>query len=256
VNTVIVSMACVAFLCAALLCAPAMAQEGDDVKDIYASEEAWTEAAGAALVERAGFHYVATDPNLPRVLLYGDSISIGYTQYVQDILKGKVTVQRIPCNGGDTESGFAKLAQAGLQKGKWDLIHFNWGLHDLKRMRTEGDKRVMDAENGEQVCPVDDYVANMKKLVALMKASGARLIWAPTTPVPEGSAGRKVGDAKLYNEAVLPLMKQEGVPVNDLYALVYPKLSEYQRPANVHFLPEGSEAMAKQVAEKILAALK
>jgi acyl-CoA thioesterase-1 len=233
-----------------------MAQEGDDVKDIYASEEAWAEAAGPNLVKRDGFHYVKTDPSLPRVLLYGDSISIGYTQYVQDILKGKVIVQRIPCNGGDTASGFAKLAQAGLQRGKWDVIHFNWGLHDLKYMRNDDGKQVLDVENGQQVCPVDEYVENMKKLVALMKASGAKLIWATTTPVPEGSGGRKVGDAKLYNEAVLPLMKQEGVPVNDLYALVYPKLSEYQRPANVHFLPEGSEPMAKQVAQKILAALK
>ncbi|MFQ5811483.1 MAG: SGNH/GDSL hydrolase family protein, partial [Armatimonadota bacterium] len=65
----------------------------------------------------------------------------------------------------------------------------------------------------------------------------------------------KVGDAKRYNEAVLPLMKQEGVAVNDLYALVYPRLEEYQRPANVHFLPEGSKVMAEQVAAMILEAL-
>jgi len=175
---------------------------------------------------------------------------------VQELLNGKATVQRIPWNGGDTGSGFDKLKQVGLAKGRWDVIHFNWGLHDLKYVRTEGEKTILDAETGEQVRSVEAYAENMKELIALMKASGARLIFATTTPVPPGAGGRNVGDAKRYNEAVLPLMKQEGVMVNDLYALVYPKLSEYQRPANVHFLPEGSQAMAKQVAAKILEALK
>ncbi|MFQ5809028.1 MAG: alpha/beta hydrolase family protein, partial [Armatimonadota bacterium] len=73
------------------------------VSDIYASEGAWRAAVGDKLVGRPGFQYVPTDPDLPRALLYGDSISIGYTPYVQELLKGKVTVQRISCNGGDTE---------------------------------------------------------------------------------------------------------------------------------------------------------
>jgi len=237
------------------LCNFAAAQGADGVNDIYSSEEAWTAAVGAKLAKTPAFRYVPTDPNLPRILLYGDSISIGYTADVQELLKGRATVQRIPCNGGDTASGFDKLKQVGLEKGKWDVIHFNWGLHDLKYMRQEGAKQVLDSEKGEQVRSVEEYTENMKRLVALMKPSGAKLIWATTTPVPPGSGGRKVGDAKRYNEAVLPLMEQEGVMVNDLYSLVYPKLEECQRPANVHFLPEGSKAMAQQVAAKVLEAL-
>ena len=41
------------------------------------------------------------DPKLPRVLLIGDSISIGYTTGVRKELKGRANVHRIPgCGSG------------------------------------------------------------------------------------------------------------------------------------------------------------
>src|SRR5262245_2767243 len=77
------------------------------------------------------FEKVVDDPKLPRVLLVGDSISIGYTLPVRTLLKGKANVHRVPENGGPTTNGLAKLS-AWLGNGKWDVIHFNFGLHDLK----------------------------------------------------------------------------------------------------------------------------
>jgi acyl-CoA thioesterase-1 len=234
----------------------AVATAGEPSEDIYASRESWVKALGnPKLLKNPAFAYVETDPDLPRVLLYGDSISIGYTPYVRELLDGVVTVQRIPCNGGDTASGFAKLKQAGMEKGKWDVIHFNWGLHDLKYLAENGRSLARDPEKGTQVRSVEEYERNLERLVALLQSSGARLVFATTTPVPPGSAGRREGDAKRYNESALRVMQKHGIAVNDLYGLVYPKLKEYQRPANVHFLPEGSKAMARQVALEILKAL-
>jgi len=74
---------------------------------------------------------------LPRVLLIGDSISIGYTLDTRKLLAGKVNVHRIPTNGGPTSRGLESLDE-WLGKGKWDVIHFNWGLHDLKYMGPKG----------------------------------------------------------------------------------------------------------------------
>jgi len=73
-----------------------------------------------------------TDVNatLPNVLIIGDSVSIGYTKPVMELLKGKANVQRVPVNCGNT-----KTALTGLDKWlgdiHWDIISFNWGLHDL-----------------------------------------------------------------------------------------------------------------------------
>ena len=73
---------------------------------------------------------VPNNPSLPRVLLIGDSISIGYTLPVREQLAGTANVQRIPENGGPTALGLAKL-EAWLGTNRWDVFHFNRALHDL-----------------------------------------------------------------------------------------------------------------------------
>src|SRR5881396_740319 len=77
------------------------------------------------------FAPVIDQPGLARVLLIGDSISIGYTATVRKELAGKANVHRIPENGADTANGLKKI-DAWLGNSRWDVIHFNWGLHDLK----------------------------------------------------------------------------------------------------------------------------
>jgi len=201
------------------------------------------------LRNRPAFAFVKEDPNLPRVLLIGDSISIGYTPAVRRLLAGKANVLRIPENGGPTRKGLEKL-ESWLGKRQWDVIHSNWGLHDLKRL-LDGEK---DIRGEWQVSP-EDYKRNLDKLVARLMATGARLIWAHTTPVPQGAAGRIQGESVRANEIARKVMAKHHVPVNDLHRYVLPHVAKYQNPKNVHFTPEGSEFLAKQVAAKILAAL-
>ena len=187
---------------------------------------------------------------LPRVLLIGDSISIGYTLPTRALLKGKANLHRIPTNGGPTTRGLASLDK-WLGKGKWDVIHFNWGLHDLKYMNPKGG---LDSKGKQQV-PPDPYEKNLRELVKRLRATGAKLIWASTTPVPEGSGGRVQGDAAKYNQIARKIMADNGIAVDDLYAFALPKLKDIQRPKNVHFTPGGSKALAEQVAAAILKAL-
>src|SRR5690606_6324309 len=61
---------------------------------------------------------------LPRVLLIGDSISIGYTLDVREMLKGEANVHRPPANCRSTNQGMISL-DSWLGKEKWDVIHFN-----------------------------------------------------------------------------------------------------------------------------------
>jgi acyl-CoA thioesterase-1 len=182
---------------------------------------------------------------LPRVLLIGDSISIGYTVPVRDLLKGKANVHRIPENGGPTPNGTAKLTK-WLGTNKWDVIHFNWGLHDLKYMETT-----------KAQVSLADYEKNLRELVKQLKATNAKLIWCATTPVPDANLTppRKDTDVQAYNAVARKVMDENKVPTNDLYAHTLPKLADVQRPANVHFTPSGSEFLAKKVAKSIEEAL-
>jgi lysophospholipase L1-like esterase len=201
--------------------------------------------AALANPDRAAFEPIQDDPKLPRVLLIGDSISIGYTLAVREQLWGRANVHRIPTNGGPTTNGLARLKQ-WLGDGKWDVIHFNWGLHDLKVM----------PDGNRQVSP-EAYEKNLRELVTQLKATGAKLIWASTTPVPEGklSPPRSNADVQAYNRLAAVIMAEHQVAIDDLYEFARPRLADIQRPANVHFTEAGSKFLASQVAASIAAAL-
>jgi len=190
------------------------------------------------------FEKITDEPGLPRVLLIGDSISIGYTLPVRDLLKGKANVHRIGENGGPTINGTAKI-DTWLAGGKWDVIHFNWGLHDIK------------TDTGKHQVSIEDYERNLRDLVKKMKATGAKLIWCSTTPVPEGELKppRKDADVVAFNAVAKKVMDENGIAIDDLYAYALPRLKDIQRPVNVHFSPDGSKVLAKQVASSIEAAL-
>lgn len=182
---------------------------------------------------------------LPRVLLIGDSISIGYTVATRKLLEGKANVHRIPANGGPTKNGVANIAK-WLGTSKWDVIHFNWGIHDLKFM-----------PDGKRQIEPSDYEANLRSLVATLKATGAKLIWATTTSIPDGelSPGRKFGQVPEYNAIAAKVMAENGVAIDDLNAHITPNLATMQNARDVHYTGAGSEHLAKKVAEEIGRAL-
>ena len=189
---------------------------------------------------------------LPQVLIIGDSISIGYFRPVKELLAGKAIVQHNQGNAQHTANGLARLAE-WLGDTKWDVIHFNHGLHDLKYVDEQG--RNTSVEKGRQQIPIEQYEKNLEKLVTELKKTGAKLIFATTTPVPDGTGIRVKGDAQRYNVAAERVMDRHGVPVTDLYSFALSHLAEIQRPQNVHFTAEGSRLLAEEVAYNILRAL-
>jgi len=190
---------------------------------------------------------------LPRVLLIGDSISIGYTLATRELLAGKANVHRIPTNGGPTTRGLDHI-DSWLGDQHWDVIHFNWGLHDLKYIDSRGD--LTDVSTGQIQVPLAAYRKNLQTLTRRLKQTGAELIWCATTPVPEGAKGRIPGDEVRYNAVAREVMREEGVAIDDLYTFAMPRLAEIGKPADVHYTPEGSRKLATQVAGSIEAALK
>lgn len=216
------------------------------------------EASAATRKVNPAYAIVVDDPALPRVLLIGDSISIGYTAPAREALAGKVNLHRIPENGGDTRRGLDNLAKwLAPENGSWDLIHFNWGLWDLcyrnPEAETQGNR---DKVHGTLTHTSAEYAANLEQLARQLQQTGAKLIFATTTPVPEGELGRKVGDDIIYNQAAREVMKRLGIPVNDLHHIMADRMSDYARaPGDVHFTPEGSELLGKAVAKTIISAL-
>ena len=172
-----------------------------------------------------------------KILVIGDSISIGYTPFVTAALKGKATVVHNTGNAAHTRNGVAKIDE-WLSDTKWDVIHFNFGLHDLKIM-----------EDGKHQVPLDEYAENLHSIVQRLKQTKAKLIWASTTPVPAGKISplREPADVPKFNAVAARMMQLENIPVNDLFSADH----SGQTPANVHYSPAGYQALAQRVVKAL-----
>ncbi len=181
--------------------------------------------------------FVRDDPKLPRVLLIGDSVSRGYTQNVRKMLQGKANVHRAPANCGPTALGLKKI-DVWLGDGQWEVIHFNFGIHDRNT-------------------PVDDYQQRLKQLVKRMQKTGAKLVWASTTPIPDDPTKKQTAASIVERNAIAAqVMKTHQVVINDLFIAVTPHLEKLQNPNDVHFNAAGYEFLGQRVAEAITQALK
>ena len=204
------------------------------------TEAEWWSLVPEPFRDRPELAYVQDDLALPRVLLLGDSISMSYTIPVRRRLAGVAKVHRAPDNCRSTRHSLTDLDRY-LGDGGWRVIHCNWGIHDITRT---------DGPDVRQV-EVDEYGRNLDALFERLEATGARLIWATTTPVQEGTPNREPDDVARYNAVAYGIVSARGIAVDDLYALTLPRMAELQPPRNVHFTAAGAEVLAEQVARSI-----
>lgn len=219
-----------------------------------------TPEVGSQAENSKKLHWAFTpDPGLPNVLLLGDSISIGYTLSVRKLLAGKANVFRPvtadgqgPVNCSGTTAG-VKGIDDWLAGRKWDVIHFNWGLHDLKHVTAPVTGSNSNNPGDPVQAGVEEYGRNLEVIVGKLNATGARLVFATTTPVAPGTKNplREPESPPRYNAAALKIMKANGIRVNDLFAFCKPQSAKLQQQKNVHFTPAGSKALARQVAAAI-----
>lgn len=156
---------------------------------------------------------------LPRILLIGDSIRMRYAPIVKEHFKATANVIIIKENCQDSKKVLTHLPKWLKQAKAPDIkiIHFNCGLHDIKRMH--------GSETNQQ--PLPQYETNLQKIVDLMKEkTNAQLIWATTTPViyelhhKNKDFDRFEADVELYNAAAKKIIDQHQIPINDLNAVI------------------------------------
>jgi lysophospholipase L1-like esterase len=168
----------------------------------------------------SAWDFVQDDPKLPRVLLIGDSVSRGYTQAVRKSLSDQMNID------------------VWLGDGKWDLIHFNFGIHDRNT-------------------PIADYQQRLEQLIERMQKTGAKLVWASSTPCPDTKDGKyKAAPIPERNTAAADIMKKHGIAIDDLFTAITPHLATMQNPDDVHFNAQGYDFLGQTVAKAISEALK
>lgn len=181
----------------------------------------------------------ANETNLPRVLLIGDSITRAYYPQVEKKLAGKACVGRLATSAFVSDPILLKEVAMVLDEYKFDVIHFNNGMHGWQHAETEYEKALPQLLKTIQI-----------------HAPHAKLIWANTTPLkvspnpaPDGSKVATDERIAARNAIASKLMQAKGIPVDDLNTPMagHP---EYHSD-NVHFGPEGIALQAAQVASQI-----
>jgi acyl-CoA thioesterase-1 len=181
-------------------------------------------------------------------MILGDSVSVQYTLDVQKLLKGKANICRPTkpdgngmFNTGGTANSLKMMDQEQwLADTKWAVVHFNYGIHDLTKKT--------------HYATIEQYVKSLEELVKRFKGTGAKVVFATTTPLGKGLKGDAVRNADLvpdYNAAAVKFMQTNGVKINDLYAFALPQIEKILSKDNVHFTAEGSSLLAEQVAKAI-----
>lgn len=178
----------------------------------------------------------AQDGALPRALILGDSVYRQPALNAAKELEGKLQIVYATMQPGEVRNTSTALANLDslLGDGAWDVIHFNFGLGDLV-YRAPGMKsfRVMPIDaGGVRATSPSQYEKNLRELVKRLKATGAKLIWASTTPIRHSTSNVfAMGSEIHYNAIAAKVMDDENVAINDMYSYVF-NLIDMQRPAS------------------------
>lgn len=237
-----------------------------DLVSLLTLSLASTGALGGQRVVEAELHEHITNAFLnpvkassrQKILIIGDSISIGYTDPVRNNLEGVADVYRPSVNCQHTGYGLAHI-QEWLGTNHWDVIHFNFGIWDTHLLDAQGNlvytEETPSSTNGIRVRHTSEqYRENLSKLVEILKGTGATLIWASTTPIMYRT-GERFEAIPTLNRIAAELMKSQGIAIDDLYEFVLPHVKEWQSPDQCHFNALGNEQLGKQAATCIQRAI-
>jgi hypothetical protein len=189
-------------------------------------------------LEPLGDQTALDNPDLPRYLFIGDSISGNYSSGLREALKSRFNLHHPPTNCGPVGKGAREIRDwlgDYQQKGRhWDVISFNFGHWDVG--------------NSKEL-----YQKSLREVITELKKTGARLIWITTCPVPNGyegvnteskqgkAPGRVTGVMKQYlNPWAMEIMKQyPEISICDQWSYVYAgrdsEFHEWWGGRNVHF---------------------
>jgi lysophospholipase L1-like esterase len=191
--------------------------------------------------------------SLPKVVLVGDSIRMSYAPIVAQQLANQATIVSATANGGDSNNVLKHLDEWVIRE-KPAIVHFNCGIHDTKKFTSTGKF---------QISP-DQYEANLREIVKRIRdETEAVILFATSTPILDerAAATRQGRDYNLlgasieqYNAIAIRVMKELGVPIDDLHSLLAEpllpnKTEDLIGSDGVHLTDAGKDLVGTTVAE-------
>ena len=173
--------------------------------------------------------------DLPRVLLVGDSITVGYQEFVREALRNKCYVDFIATSYAIDSDIYFSVINAIVNDSKYNLIHFNNGLHGIH-------------------ISAKDYKTRLENILSILSQK-SKIILANTTIVY--TSGNTNTDTPWYpivqerNEKLSEICKNNDYPLNDLFSISQTIKAEDRKEDGTHYKECGSKILAKAVVNKI-----
>lgn len=176
-----------------------------------------------------------------KISLIGDSIRMQYEAGVRERLGAEFEVF--------APSENCRFAKYNL-RGMWDwkegmagsrIVHWNCGLWDICDIFGDG-----------IFTSVEEYVATVSRIADILLSRHDKVIFATTTPVRENNAYNDNEQIKKYNEAIVPVLREKGVIINDLHSLIYTDTDKLVSDDLIHLSGEGVDICVDAVTQAIL----
>jgi len=186
---------------------------------------------------------------MKKIILFGDSIRMGYDKYVKEALAGTAEVY-YPDDNNQYAENLLRFAHEWIEKSGFradvDLIHWNAGLWDC-----------LELFGDEPLSTIDYYKNAIGRIYKRLRmvCPNAKIVFATSTSVNEAIAKpefmRHNATIDKYNKAALEVLSETDTVINDLWSLSCTFPDSY-RSDWVHFYtPEGTEHIGGRVLSVI-----
>lgn len=190
---------------------------------------------------------------MKKLFLIGDSIRMGYCEYVKAALEGKAEVY-----WHEENARFAEYVLYSIGDGEHYMrlgedvacVHWNTGLHDV--IRTAGE---------DPITPPEIYGYYIDRICKRLKSyyPKAELVFATSTPVQEELYdywfARTNADIDAINKVAVEIAKKHDIKVNDLNALLKNQPKEIFSDKTHFNTPLARELITKAVLKSVCPSL-
>ena len=171
--------------------------------------------------------------DLPRVLLVGDSITNAYQEIVRELLRGVCYVDYLATSYSVDNIMFSQLCLAFFDNSRYDIIHFNHGLHGY------------DMTKETYKIGIEELLCNRRESIILATST---VVYKNGVPEIHDGWREKLAER---NGAMEELAEKYGYSIDDLFAVS--KTIDYTQRSQdgYHYAKEGSAVLAASVVESI-----
>lgn len=184
-----------------------------------------------------------------KIVLYGDSIRVGYDKYVKEALENVANVY-YPLENCKFAVNVLRFAHEWKELGEWpddiDLVHWNAGLWDA-----------LELFGDEPLTPLEvykDYIFRVYKRLRFIYPK-AKLVFATSTAVIEEKCSpdfrRHNSIIEEYNRVAVEVLSKTDSVINDLFSITKNCPEEYHSDCVHYYTDSGREMIGGKVLSVI-----